>query len=139
MQVRDYMTTEVFTVNADKKLLIAREIMEWATVRHVPVVDEERRVVGLVSHRDLLRVSLSALDNARGYEQKQHLGKIRIKDVMRTDVRCIDPDAPIQGAAHLMRSGHFGCLPVVDHRDRLLGIITEHDLLGVVEGLASPV
>lgn len=135
MQVRDYMTAKVFTVQPDSKMVAAAEIMDWAWCRHVPVVDKDQRVLGLVSQRDLLAASLASGEHTNGAEQKQHLGRLRVQDVMNPYVQCIDPDATIQAAARLMRAGRYGCLPVVDHHDVLIGIVTEHDLLGVVENL----
>ena len=51
MRVRDLMTQKVFTVHVDKTLLVVDEIMTWARIRHVPVVDAQNRLVGLISHR----------------------------------------------------------------------------------------
>ena len=134
MQVRNYMTKDVFTVRADRKLLIAEEVMSWAKCRHVPVVDAENRVVGLITHRDLLRASLSCLEKCKGsIEQREHLSKIEIEDAMATDVAVIDPEASICAAARLMRKGKYGCLPVVDSRNVLLGILTEIDLIAILE------
>lgn len=135
MKVKDYMTTSVFTVGMDKKMLIVREIMNWANIRHVPVVDADHRLVGMISHRDVLRASLSGLQLECEADQRHHLGSIEIDDVMCKNVQTIDAEAPIQAAARLMRSGQYGCLPVVDNKNRLLGIITEHDLLELVETL----
>ena len=61
MIVRDYMTKQVFTVRFDKKLLAVREIMNWAHVRHVPVVNASGAVVGIISHRDLLHAAISSV------------------------------------------------------------------------------
>ncbi len=56
MLVRDFMTKKVFTLQIDKKVFAAQQIMNWAHVRHIPVVDRERRLVGIVTHRDLLEL-----------------------------------------------------------------------------------
>lgn len=137
MLVRDYMTEKVFTIRADKKLLAAKQIMEWAHVRHVPVVDLEGHVVGLVSHRDLLNASLSSITpGVVDAERSQHLGTISIEKIMHKGARKISPNAPIQEAAKIMRSEKIGCLIVVA-QDKLVGIITEYDLLRIVEGLGT--
>ena len=79
MNVRDYMTLKVFTLLSDKKLFIALDIMNWAHVRHVPVVDRAGRLVGLISHRDVLRASISALSTTvANLERDQHLWTIPI-------------------------------------------------------------
>ena len=139
MLVRELMTHDVQTIHFSKKLIAVSEIMEWKTVRHVPVVDDEMGVVGIVSHRDLLRASISTAETRiADAESRQHLGCVKVKDVMTTDVDTIGPDDSVQEAARRMRLSRFGCLPVV-HRDRMVGIVTEHDLLGIVEHLPGPV
>ncbi|TAK06950.1 MAG: CBS domain-containing protein [Candidatus Manganitrophaceae bacterium] len=137
MRVYDYMTQKVFTIRSDKKLFAAQEIMNWARVRHIPVVDQDNRLVGVVSHRDLLHASLSAIaDPAPEVERKQFLSTIPIEKVMKTQVETIAPGAPIQEAAKLMRTKKIGCLPVVEN-GKLVGIISEYDLLQIVEEMPS--
>ena len=136
MLVRDYMTKKVFTLRIDKKLFIAQEIMEWAHCRHVPVVDREGRVVGIVSHRDLLKASVSSAAHVVNLERDQHLSTLPVESVMRTNVRTISPDATVQEAAKVMRDEKIGCLPVVAE-DKLVGIITDYDFLRIVEHLGE--
>lgn len=133
MLVRDLMTSKVFSVRVDKKLLIPSEIMGWARVRHVPVVDAREHLVGMISHRDLLRASIASVSTRiADIERRQHLWTIPISEVMRTDIHTIAPDAPVREAALVMRMHKIGSLPVVSD-GRLVGIITEHDLLKLLE------
>jgi CBS domain-containing membrane protein len=133
MQVRDLMTRKVFTVRADKKLIIVDEIMSWARVRHVPVVDAQDRLVGLISHRDLMRASISSVETRVAQEERrQHEWTIPVREVMHARVHTIGPEESVQEAAKRMRSGKIGCFPVVSE-GKLIGIITEHDLLRLVE------
>jgi CBS domain-containing membrane protein len=135
MRVRDIMTTKVFTIGADKKAVVASEIMAWAHIRHIPVIDAHRRVVGIISHRDILRASLSALDTQFATaDRRQHLAGAPALALMHQPVQTIGPDATVQEAAGAMRQHKFGCLPVVEH-DRLVGIVTEYDILRLVEAL----
>jgi CBS domain-containing protein len=134
MLVRDHMTAKVFTIRSDKKLVAVREIMNWAHVRHVPVVDGHGALVGIVSHRDLLHAAISSVTPESEVERTRHLWKVPIEPIMRTDVQTIGPDDSVQKAALLMRSSKIGCLPVVVD-GKLVGIITEHDLLGIVENM----
>ena len=135
MLVRDFMTTTVFTIRVDKKIFVAKEIMSWAHIRHVPVVDRDGRVVGMISNRDLLRASIASISTriAR-MERDQHLWSVPVREVMRTEVETIRPDAPVQEAARKMMEGKVGCLPVVDE-GQLLGVISEFDLLGMIAQL----
>ena len=135
------MTQDVYSLRFDKKAIIAKEIMNWAHVRHVPIVDGSNRLVGIVTHRDLLNISVSRLTTSVAKaEGQQHLSMIPIDQVMGSDVETIGPDESIQEAARVMRSKKVGCLPVVDAERKLIGILSEFDLLGIVErmGCAQP-
>lgn len=135
MLVRDYMITNVFTILVDKKMCAVQEIMQWAHIRHLPVVDRANRVVGIVSQRDLLHASISLVASRLAkLEQQQHLWEIPIEPIMHTPVRTIRPDATVQEAARRMRTHQIGCLPVVEDSE-LIGIITESDLMHFVEHL----
>jgi len=134
MLVREYMTTKVFTVRFDKKLIAVREIMTWAHIRHVPVVNASGGLVGLISHRDLLHAAISSVTAAPEVERVRHLADVPIVQVMKTDVQTIGPEDSIRNAALLMRQAKIGCLPVVAN-GKLVGIITGFDLVGIVEKL----
>jgi CBS domain-containing membrane protein len=134
MRVRDHMTAKVFTIRMDKKLLAVDEIMGWAHIRHVPVVDAQGQLVGLLSQRDVLRSTLSDLASTP-VDRRNQLGHVTLSDVMRREVLTIGPLESVQSAARLMRKHKYGCLPVVED-GKLVGIITEHDLLEVVERLS---
>jgi CBS domain-containing membrane protein len=134
VRVRDCMTAKVLTLEIDKKLIVVQETMGFAHIRHIPVVDKNHRVVGIISHRDLLHAAISSVAAAAPIERRQHLWAIRIADVMRTDVQTIGPDATVQEAATKMRATKIGCLPVVDG-GKLVGIVSEYDLLGIVAGM----
>lgn len=134
MPVRDYMTSKVFMIHYDKKLIAVQEIMKWAHIRHVPVVDREKRLVGIISHRDLLHASISSMDPVSDPQWRLQLGTIALDQVMKTPVQTIGPDAPLQEAAKRMRQAKIGCLPVVEG-GHVASVISECDLLGIVEAL----
>ena len=137
MRVRDIMTEKVITILQGRKVMLAGDVMDSAEVRHMPVVDADDRVVGIVSRTDLLRASPrnSGLPQDRFY-LKRHLTQLQVKDIMSRSL-CIDPDATVQAAARLMRARKVNCLPVVDRRHRILGIITSFDTLALLEHLDS--
>ncbi len=137
MKVCDFMTKKVFTLEKSKKIFIAKEIMEWAHIRHVPIVDSERKLVGIISHHDILKVSVASIETRIAKAEKnQHLWSIVVEDVMSPANYTINPEAHISEAAKLMRTHKIGCLPVVED-EFLVGIITAHDLLQVVENAAN--
>ena len=111
--------------------------MDWAHVRHVPVIDDHGTLVGLVSHRDLLGASLAMVDKARTeFDRKSWLAHIAVQDVMQKSVHAVNPTSSVSQVAKLMRTKKIGCVPVIDN-GRLVGIVTEYDLLHIVEKLCA--
>jgi len=134
--VNDLMTPKPFTVFEDDNLQFAEDIMQWRFIRHIPVVNESQRLVGLITHRDLLRASLSSLTNqSRVLQKKSNLGT-PVKKIMRNQVLSISPHVSIREAAEIMLENKFGCLPVVK-RGRVCGIITEADFVKYVVALSE--
>jgi CBS domain-containing membrane protein len=135
VRVRDIMTTKLFTIQPNKHLRAVEEIMKWAHIRHVPVIDDHGRLVGIVSHRDLMGAAVSTLQvRISEVERLQHNAAIEVRQLMHFPTATIGPDERVQRAAHLMRSLKIGCLPVLEDQ-RLVGIVTEADLLHIVEEL----
>jgi len=126
--VRDLMTPEVFTLNADDNLTSLYDLMDAEHVRHIPVVDEDGRLVGLVTHRDLLRGALAGEEDLPVSMQRDLLRRTRVREIMIEDVETITPEQSIQEAAQVMLEFKYGCLPVVED-GRLVGIITEADFV----------
>jgi len=125
--VGELMTRKVVTVSEGDTLGAAGEGMERFHFRHLPVT-RDGKLVGLVTHRDLLHASSSFLSEQA--EARDALIKQQpIKRVMRTDLVTVMADESLLDAAKLMLEAKIGCLPVVDADDKLVGIITEADFL----------
>jgi CBS domain-containing protein len=114
--VQDLMSTALLTVNASETIAEAHIEMEVGVVRHLPVVDDRGRLVGVLSDRDILRALAS----------KQPL---RVADVMSRDVITTSPQAHAYTAAGLMIEHKIGSLPVVDEAGALVGLVTQTDFL----------
>ncbi|HHT9158939.1 MAG: hypothetical protein A2099_04795 [Planctomycetes bacterium GWF2_39_10] len=128
MLVKDIMKTQLVTLNADSKLGFANDIMYLGRIRHLPVVKGENIVVGILTQRDLYRASLtSILTNWK--ENKEFLDSIKVSDVMTKNVATINPDATIEESAQVMIDKKIGALPVVKDKNKLVGLITETDVL----------
>jgi CBS domain-containing protein len=136
MRVRELMSTDIFVLYVDDNLLLAEEMMQLKRIRHVPVVDQEGNLQGLITHRDILRVSISTIAELSSGERREAQASIRLRDIMRTHVLTISPDADIRSAARVMLDKKIGCLLVVAYR-QLLGILTEADFLKYVLKEAS--
>lgn len=117
--VEQVMTTELFTVRPHDLVDLVASLMDWERIRHVPVEDDEGRLVGLVTYRDLLRL-LSAGER----------GEIAVRDVMTKEPHHVTTDASLLEAMRLMRERRLTCLPVL-RGDKLVGIVTERDLATV--------
>jgi CBS domain-containing protein/gamma-glutamyl:cysteine ligase YbdK (ATP-grasp superfamily) len=115
-----FMTTDLFTVRPDDLVDLAASVMDWQHIRHVPVEDDEGRLVGLVSHRDLLRL-LSREGQKTG-------GAVAVREIMKADPVIVSPATPTLEAMELMRTRGVGCLPVVEG-GTLVGIVTAYDFL----------
>ena len=130
LRVRDVMTSEVTTLQRNDKLTLADDIMRLGRIRHLPVLDENGQLAGIVSQRDLFR---GALAKALGYgerAQRQLMDTLVVKEVMGSDVITTTPDTPLAEAARMLTERKIGCLPVVDG-GRLVGIITEGDFVAL--------
>ena len=124
VQVGQFMTTDLFTVHPEDVVDLAASLMDWRHIRHVPVEDNEGMLVGLVSHRSLLRLVGQGM-------RKVDRATVAVKDIMRRDPITVMPGTPTLEAIELMRRHKVGSLPVVEEGNRLVGIITERDLIRV--------
>ena len=127
-QVRDLMTSDVFTLYEDDNIKFLKDLMKWQRIRHVPVVNQDNVVVGLVTHRDFLKAAISRLAQVEEKDETSLYREIPVEEVMRKNVASVHPDTSLAKAAELMFTQKYGCLPVVEG-GRLVGIITEADFV----------
>ncbi len=138
MKVHELMTPDPITLMVDDSFDLAEKFMEFAHIRHLPVVDGER-VIGLVTHRDLLQASLGLLRDASRGEARERKLIVLVSEIMRPDVRTVLPDADVRSAISTMIDHKYGCLPVCDAEGHLQGIITEADFLKFTRRLLDQV
>jgi CBS domain-containing membrane protein len=131
MLVRDLMSDEVVTLGRDETLDIADRIMSLGRIRHMPVLDADGRLCGLVSQRDLFRGALASAIGLARSAQARLLGALLVRDVMTPDPLTTTPDTPVTEAAGVMLRRKIGCLPVLQD-GRLVGILTEADFVAHV-------
>lgn len=129
VRVADLMTSPVLTLGPRDSLATAWRLMRRARIRHLPVVAPDGRLLGLLTHRDLLGASTSAVTVPDEAERVGMLALIRAEDVMESHLQVTRADAPAAEAGACMLRGKIGCLPVVDTEGRLVGIITAEDFL----------
>jgi len=127
--VRHIMSAPVITFFAEQSLPLAEDVMHLKHLRHLPVIDDEGRLVGLLSHRDLLAAQASTLAGFTPQQRRARDEDVRVRQVMTRDVWTVSPDARASVAGRTLLDHRFGCLPVVDADHRLVGIVTERDFL----------
>lgn len=127
-RVEELMTTDLFTVNEEEVVDMVASVMDWRHVRRIPVEDDQHRLVGLVTYRNLLRVLSESLS-------REGASAIPVREIMERDIVTVNPDTPVLDAIRLMRDKRIGCLPVIDRDRRLVGIVTEHDFMEIARPL----
>jgi len=130
MLVKERMTRNPITITPDTSFEEALRVMRKNKVRRLPVLDKKRRLVGIVSEKDLLYASPSPVTSLDVFELHYLLSKITVKEVMTKEAITVKEDTPLEEAARIMADNKIGGLPVV--RDGVLvSIITETDLFKV--------
>jgi acetoin utilization protein AcuB len=129
MKVKDLMRTNVVTLYSSDMLAVAEDIMTMGRIRHLPVVNAQNHVVGLVTQRDLYKAAISSVLGFEQEKEREWLGQVRVSDVMTTEVIQIGVEAGVVEAVEKMVTAKIGCLPVVDEQGKLVGLMTETDCL----------
>lgn len=127
MLVKEKMTRNPITVSEEAAVTEAQAVMRREKIHHLPIVDEEGSLRGIVTEKDLLYASPSPATSLSVYEVTYLLSKLTVGKVMTKDVVSIAEDTPLEDAARIMADNNIGGLPVV-RGSLLVGIITESDL-----------
>ena len=131
--IEEFMTAKPYTLRETDSINDARQIMTEKHIRHIPVTDDEDRLLGLVTQRDVLAATDPSV--ALGIEDATRTGKdIKLADVMMKNVAVIHSYDSLRRAAIYMQSHKYGCLPVISE-DRLIGIITDSDFVSIAINL----
>lgn len=135
MTVRDVMSSEVGTVSPDLDIWGALAIMRQSGFRHLVVVNKGK-LVGLVSNRDYRKV----LESIRPDGTIAGVFKTPVSRIMTPGDKMITigPDASVLEAARAMVDKKIGSLPVLDGDARVVGILTQRDVMGALVALVSP-
>ena len=126
--IQDIMKQPVLTLGRNDRLSVAEDLLQQERIRHIPVLDDDGKLCGIVTQRDLFR---GALLRALGYGSRladKVFESLPIKEAMTDEVISVSPGTAISDAARLMLDHKVGCLPVVED-GRLVGIVTETDFI----------
>lgn len=132
---RDLMSSEVVTLEEHESLSIADRVMKLGRIRHMPVVSG-KRLVGLISQRDLLHNVLSDALGATQADNTRILDAIKVSDCMTRDPATCSPETTLADAAKMMLKHKYGCLPVLADEE-LVGILTESDFVAAFASESS--
>jgi acetoin utilization protein AcuB len=127
------MTSNPICGHPEMSVVEAQALMQEHNFRHLPIVDGDK-LVGLITQQILLRAVPSDVSRFSPFVIKYIGTKLKASSVMVKDVVTIDPDTAIEDAAGLMAEKRIGCLPVLQD-GKLVGIISDNDLFGVMVGL----
>jgi CBS domain-containing protein len=137
--VSDVMTRRIVTVTEGDALEDAEQGMQRLRFRHLPVVDGRGRLVGLLSHADLLHAASSSLSEEESASNAAILQQ-PVRRVMQQEVLTIHPEDSLIQAGKVLYESKIGCLPVVDAEGYLLGLLTKSDFIRIaLELLGSSV
>lgn len=126
--VSDLMTWSPICVHTDDTLAMAWKWMSEERIRHLPVVDEDGALVGLLSHRDLALRALAGLEDLPVDTVERYLERLPVSDAMVAEPQTAEPNDDLAEAAQTMLDHKFGCLPIVEG-GQVVGILTEADFV----------
>jgi CBS domain-containing protein len=121
LTIRSIMSTELVTVESDHSFNLAEGIMRMERIRHLPVVEDGRRLVGLVTHWDIAQAQASFLARPLGENLAEELN-VPVAKIMQTRVLTVSPDTPVVEAARIL----------IESDHHLVGIVTESDFLDLL-------
>ena len=135
MSLEMIMSTDLVTISPDDNLETARKIMHDRRIHHLPVVDDDSNLVGLITLTNVLAATDSIL---RDDENRIRADEIIIRDIMVQDVATVKETASLRQAALFLEKHRIGCLPVMSNGD-LKGIVTDTDFVGVAINLLEQI
>ena len=133
MKIAEIMTRSVVTLTQEQTLRDAVELLRSKHIRHLPVV-EDSRLIGIVTDRDVKRATPSLLSGVDRDEYDRVLDETKIGQIMTREPTTVTPETGLKAAVKIFIERKFGGLPVVSG-GRLVGIVTEIDLLRVFQGM----
>ena len=128
MLVRNWMSESPVTADPETSLLKLSKLMRDHDIRRIPIVDKNNKLIGIVSDRDVKDASPSKATTLDMYEMHYLLAEIKARDIMTKNPLTLTPTNTVEQAAMIMLDKKIGGLPVVEEDNRLVGIISDHDV-----------
>jgi len=128
-QVGDIMVNSLITLNPDSNLKQVEELMAKKQVRHIPVVDEQQKLIGLITQKEFLAEAFRITDKFGAHQLGNYLAQTRLQDCMKTTLTTVTEHTSLREAGETMHSMKQGCLLVTDDEQQLVGIVTSQDFV----------
>ncbi len=128
-QVNELMAAPVHTLHAGSNLQDAEQLMASKQIRHIPIVNTDNQVIGLLTQREFLAEAFRITDRFGAQNLKSYLAKTAVEQCMNTDFVSIRPTISSKDAALLLLEKRTGCLLVTDEQQKLLGIVSSKDFV----------
>ena len=133
IKLKDVMTSPVITVQDWEDFHVVQDKLETYDIRHLPVVDNSGRLIGMISQRHLYKIhSPRHLENGEWYYDKDMLDSFILKTVMVKDTYVLRPHHTLADAIKDMVQFKIGCIPIVDDSCRPVGIVTRDSILSFI-------
>jgi len=130
--LKDCMIKKPVTIGVDEPFEKVAELFQKYSIRHLPIINEHKELVGIISQRDLNQVaSPKRTEEGTFVYDKTQLAKFILKQIMIKKVFTLKPDETILKAVELMAKRKLGCIPVIDDRKNVVGIICQIDILRI--------
>jgi acetoin utilization protein AcuB len=134
--LKEVMTPNPITLNIDENFCQVANIFQERNIRHLPIVNNNGELFGVISQRDLYRIATPerGLDGEYIYDMGE-LGKLVVKNHIVHEPIALCEDDPLAKAMELMIEKKLGCIPITDQNKKVVGIITVIDALKILLGL----
>ena len=130
MRLKEIMIKNPITLNVDEPLIRVAQIFQEKDIRHLPIVNGQGILMGIISQRDLNRItSPKRAPNGDYLYDPAELTKYVLKNHTIEDVIALSPEDVLEKAVELMSANKLGCIPVIDHERKVVGILTIPDIL----------
>ena len=133
--VADIMIRDIVTLRLEQTLNDGNETMREHKIRHLPVLDDQGQLAGLLNQKVVLREALRITDTYGSKRLSQHLGRIPLAEVISRDVLTLSADTPLADAGRQLLTHRQGAMPVLDDGGRLVGILSSVDFVRLAVAL----
>ncbi len=130
--IKNLMTRDVITVRPNDLMMVVKEIFETNSFHHLPVIDEDEQLIGIISRHDYNKMltTFSVFKNSKAdIANRRFMMSMLVKDVMTKQVAKLRPDDSITVALGIFKENLFHALPIVDDENKVVGMLTTFDLL----------